>query len=226
MQHPITHIAAMIADQARANMLLALLSGRALTASELAIEADITAQTASSHLAKMLQHNLLQVQKQGRHKYFQLHNPEIARLLETLLVISETSISNKVKTGPACPSLRQARVCYDHIAGKVGVEIFDGLLQQNILELHQQAAALTPTGKAFFIQLGADIEQLEKKRRPLCRACLDWSERRSHLAGSVGQWVLEFVLTKKWAKRDLDSRALHFSDSGYKKLRKLFNFSP
>lgn len=223
MSNAITEIAAMIAEPTRADMLLALLGGKALTATELALEGGITPQTASSHLSKLLDAQLISVVKQGRHKYFQLHNREIAHLLENLLVLSTAGQPRAVQTGPSCPSLRRARVCYDHIAGEVGVELFDMLLDKKFIAVDQQSARLTPTGKAMFIHMGAEIVQTGKSRRPLCRPCLDWSERRSHLAGTLGQWLQEEVLKNKWARREPDSRALLFSDYGHRKLMGMFS---
>ena len=220
MKSSITLLGSMIAEPARANMLLALLSGKALTASELALEANITAQTASSHLGKLLDAGMIKVEKQGRHKYFQLQNEDIAQLLESLLVLTNRPASSTIKTGPTCPSLRKARVCYDHLAGKLAVDLFDHFQQQSLIDVNSDAALLTEKGQEFFSQLGADILSMRNKRRPVCRACLDWSERRHHLAGALGQWVLNLILENKWAKRDMDSRAIHFTEYGYKQMMK------
>ena len=155
MQSPITQIGAMLAEPARAKMLLALLSGKALTATELALEADITAQTASSHLAKLLDAGMIKVEKQGRHKYFQLSNQQTAQLLENMLVLTSTPSEGNVKTGPSCPSLRQARVCYDHIAGTVGVQLFDHFEQHTLIRVEPEGTFLTAKGEALFAALGS-----------------------------------------------------------------------
>ncbi|WLQ11942.1 helix-turn-helix transcriptional regulator [Hahella aquimaris] len=215
----ITKVAALIGDAARASMLIALLGGKALTATELAAEADITAATASSHLKKLTDAQLVIPQKQGRHKYFQLRSREIAEFLETLLNVSATVEHSRASTGPKDPALRHARVCYDHLAGEVGVSLLDGLKSSGVLIEQDQQLLLTPSGRDLFNSLGADVGSLEKLRRPVCKNCLDWSERRHHLAGSLGQWVLQDILNRGWARKDLDSRVIRFTADGLQALR-------
>ncbi|WDD97776.1 ArsR/SmtB family transcription factor [Thalassomonas actiniarum] len=219
MQEPdIATLSAMIAEPARAKMLIALMAGKALTATELALEGDITAQTASSHLAKLVAAKLLVVRKQGRHKYFQLSGADIAQLLETLLNISAKTATSGVKTGPADPDLRLARICYDHLAGEMSVALYDSLLGRGyIRDTSESQLMLTALGQEFFSALGLELEILTSKKRPLCKSCLDWSERRFHLAGSLGQWILEDVLDKGWAARDPDSRVIRFNKAGLKR---------
>lgn len=231
MQQPdIAKISSMIAEPARAKMLIALLGGKALTATELALEGDITAQTASSHLAKLVEANMLVVQKQGRHKYFQLSGRDIADLLETLLNISAKTISLKVKTGPTDPELRKARICYDHLAGEVSVALLAGFKRYGYidgsLDADYQDLALTAAGKIFFDAIGVDIEVLSKKKRPICKHCLDWSERRFHLAGSLGQWILTDLLKQGWAIKDADSRIIRFTEKGLTKFKSRYRLSP
>lgn len=220
MQPDISILAAMIADKARAKMLIALMSGKAHTATELALEAEITTQTASSHLAKLLQHNLLQVRKQGRHKYFQLYSQQVAALLEQMLNLGSQLLPD-IHTGPKDPMLRQARVCYDHLAGQFATRLFDELLTKGLLDESPEQLTLTPAGETFFQQLGADLSQL-KKQRLLCKSCLDWSERRSHLAGALGKWLLEFMLERNWFERVPDSRSLIPTAKGKKQLQAHF----
>jgi len=222
MQQPdIATLSAMIAEPARAKMLIALMSGKALTATELALEGDITAQTASSHLAKLVDGGLLLVRKQGRHKYFQLSGADIAALLETLLNISAKTIHSGVKTGPGDPDLRRARICYDHLAGELSVALYHALISQDYIRSLEDYGApqlmLTAKGEAFFTALGLELNTLTAKKRPLCKSCLDWSERRFHLAGSLGQWILEDILAKGWATRDPDSRVIRFKETGLKR---------
>ncbi|MBN7819937.1 ArsR/SmtB family transcription factor [Bowmanella yangjiangensis] len=213
-------IAALIGEPARASMLTALMAGKALTATELALEADISSQTASSHLAKLLNAGLLQVLKQGRHKYFRLHSAEVAALLESLLNLSVSLTPLNVSTGPQDPALRFARVCYDHLAGELGVRLYAGLLTEGLITEQDTQASLTEKGVRFFEGKGCDVERLRRSKRPLCRACLDWSERRHHLAGSLGYWLLQDVMSKGWVTRQPDSRALLFSPSGKRALCK------
>ena len=211
MEPNIAILASLIGDQARARMLTALMGGQALTATELALEADITAQTASSHLNKLVSGELLVVRKQGRHKYFQLKDAQVAELLEQLLTV--TAAIPRLR-GTTDPRLRRSRVCYDHLAGELGVRLFDAMVENQWLVETSHHAHLTDKGRRQFERLGADVEVLTTGRRPLCKACLDWSERRSHLAGSLGQWILDDLLKRQWAKRDLDSRAITFSPQG------------
>ncbi|MCF2856967.1 winged helix-turn-helix domain-containing protein [Pseudoalteromonas sp. SMS1] len=221
MEPNISIVAGLIADPTRAKILTALMGGKALTATELAIEADVTPQTASSHLSKLVAGALLQVRKQGRHKYFQLKGLAIAELLEQLLVITTTA-QTTVKTGPNDTRLQYARVCYDHLAGALGVKLYDALVARGILIDAGEQTQLTEKGRIYFIELGVDIEHLQTKRRPVCKSCLDWSERRNHLAGSLGQWVLEYIFDKGWAERDLDARSVRFSESGLKAFKRMF----
>lgn len=231
MEPNIAFIANLIGDAARSRILIALMGGQALTATELALEADITPQTASSHLAKLVEGELLLVRKQGRHKYFQLRSRHVAELLESLLNVSAGSASPKAIHGPAEPRLRRARVCYDHLAGELGVALYDSLCRQDFIVHEGGGTRLTAAGRGFFAAQGVDntllglqdgeIEMAKRShsRRPLCKSCLDWSERRSHLAGALGQWILKDMLAKGWAERALDSRALQFSTRGLKLFR-------
>ncbi len=214
MEPDITIIAALIGDPSRSRMLLALMSGKALTATELALEADITAQTASGHLAKLVESQLLIVRKQGRHKYFQLNGQDVAQLIEQLMNLSVSINPAAIATGPADQDLRDSRICYDHLAGSLGVSLYDSLIQEGHLLGHGENTELTESGKEFFARLGVNFDDWHKSKRPLCKACLDWSERRNHLAGKLGNWIIEDVFSKKWAVKDLDSRIVRFSPAG------------
>ena len=221
-QPDISQIAGLLGDRARARMMTALMGGKSLTATELALEADITPQTASSHLARLLDNKLVVVQKQGRHKYFQLAGYQVAELLETLLNLSAGTDYSTVQTGPMDPALRQARICYDHLAGELGVQLLDALRGNQLLEEQHQTLVLTSAGETLFQQAGADIGQLSTKRRPLCKHCLDWSERRHHLAGTLGHWVLQDVFQQGWAQQDMDSRVIRFTPRGLNAFRKRY----
>ena len=221
-QPDISEISALIGEPARAKMLIALLGGKALTATEMALEADILPPTASVHLAKLLDCGLLRVQKQGRHKYFQLRGPEVAELLEALLNLSSKMEHSTVSTGPRDPDLRVARVCYDHLAGEQGVSLLVGLERKGLIKDDDGQLSLTANGSDWFDRQGADIELLSKERRPLCKGCLDWSERRYHLAGTLGRWVLQDIFAKRWAVQDLDSRIVRFSGHGLRQFNKVY----
>jgi len=222
MEPNIAYIATLIGDTARSKMITALMSGKALTATELAIEAEIMPQTASSHLAKLVDGELLIVRKQGRHKYFQLKNVQIAELIEQMLNISATISNAIVSTGPRDERLRKSRVCYDHLAGELGVKLFDTLIAKGWIIENTTDLTLSDTGWKLFIDLGVDFDSLKKSNRPLCKSCLDWSERRSHLAGSIGKWVLIDAMNRNWAHQDLDSRVIQFTPHGLKAFYKKY----
>jgi DNA-binding transcriptional ArsR family regulator len=207
----IASVAALLGDPARANILTALIDGRALTVSELARSAGVTIQTASGHLAKLADANLLIGERQGRHRYFRLSGPDVAQVLEALMGLAQRTGAVRVRTGPTDEALRSARICYDHLAGERGVAMLDGLRRRHLIA-GDDNLALTPSGRAFFVDFGIDVPALEQGRRPVCRACLDWSERRSHLGGALGAAILAQVMERNWARRE--GRTLVFHPEG------------
>lgn len=215
----ISRIAALIGDPARSNMLLALLDGRALTAGELATQAGITKQTASSHLARMLDGGLVAREVQGRHHYYRLGGTDVALALEALLGVSEKRTGARTRTGPRDPALRKARICYDHLAGELGVFAYDRLLAEGVLVTRGDTVSVASKGWARLGEIGVSEAALPASRRPLCKGCLDWSMRRHHLAGRVGQQMLEQMFALKWAKRLPESRVIRFTPSGEAALR-------
>ncbi len=218
----IARIGALIGDPARANMLTALMSGKALTATELAGEAGITMQTTSSHLAKLEDAGLINQRKQGRYRYFTLSNDEVGAVLEALMGLAASFGHTRTRTGPRDPALRKARVCYNHLAGEMGVKIYDSLLLRQFLHENEDEVVLTPSGDHFVQSLEIDTHALGKLRRPLCRSCLDWSARRTHLAGSLGTALLNRFYELEWAQRIEGTRAVAFSKSGEQKFNHLF----
>jgi DNA-binding transcriptional ArsR family regulator len=218
----IVGIAALIGDHARAEILTALTAGQALTATELAGVAGVTKQTVSAHLAKLLDARLVAVESQGRHRYFRLDNQDVAQLLESLMGVAYRTGAVRLRASPRDPALRKARVCYDHLAGELGVLVFDGLEQRRFLRTGGDGLQLTGNGQRFFAGIGIDVEALVSRRRPLCRACLDWSVRRHHLAGALGAALLDRCFERGWARRAKDSRVVNFSPSGEQALRERF----
>ncbi|WP_222183848.1 ArsR/SmtB family transcription factor [Geminicoccus harenae] len=210
----IARVAALLGDPGRANIVTALLDGSALTAGELARQAGVTAPTASAHLARLEQGGLLARQRQGRHNYFRLAHPEIGQLLEGLMGLAERIGHRRTRTGPKEPALRLARVCYDHLAGELGVAMLDGLVRDGRLAHEDGQLRLTEAGEAFMADFGIGLVDLRQGRRPLCRACLDWSERRPHLAGSLGAALLQRFQALGWASREAGSRVVRFSPAG------------
>jgi DNA-binding transcriptional ArsR family regulator len=208
----IASVAALLGDPARANILTALMDGRALTVSELAEAAGVTIQTASGHLAKLDAANLLTAEKQGRHRYFRLSGPDVAQVLEALMGLAQRTGATRIRTGPRDAALRSARICYDHLAGERGVALLEGARQQGFIA-GENDMAVTEKGRAFFADFGIDLAALEKGRRPVCRACLDWSERHSHLGGALGAAILSRLIDKGWVRRD-KGRVLTFTCEG------------
>jgi len=221
----IAMVAALVGDPARPHMLTALLSGRALTASELAQEAGITPQTASSHLSKLEAGGMIEPEKQGRHRYYSLTDPDVAGVLEGLAGLAARAGHMRVRTGPKDPALRRARVCYDHLAGDLGVQMLDSMKAQRLVRQKKQDIELTPEGAQFLeTNLQISQEMLAHPRRPVCKACLDWSERRHHLAGTLGAALMTRFTELKWAARDTapGSRVVNFSRNGEKRFAYLF----
>jgi hypothetical protein len=165
---------------------------------------------------------LLQVCKQGRHKYFSLANEDVASVLEALMGITAGNGKIKSRTGPADAALRHSRVCYNHLAGDAGIRLYDSLVVQGYLFFQNDALTLTPSGSAFACDFGIDIEELKAARAVLCRECLDWSELRSHLAGSLGRAFLTRFEKLRWVKRIDDSRIIKFSRKGADSFNSIF----
>lgn len=208
-------VASLLGDPARANMLSALMGGDALTAGELARHAGVTPQTASSHLAKLQTGGLVMARKQGRHSYFTLSGDDVAGVVEGLMNLAARTGQQRVRPGPSEPALRHARVCYDHLAGDLGVSLLDNAVARGWLVRDGDALQLAGAGRDAFTAFGVEVAALEGQRRPLCRRCLDWSVRRDHLAGALGARVLGRLLELGWAVRQPGSRVVAFTPRGH-----------
>ncbi len=228
-------VAGLIGDRARAAILLALMGGQALTAGELARAARVTKQTASAHLAKLLAARLLADERAGRHRYFRLADHQVAAAVESLTRLAHRGTraaapafgrlaagGPSVTAGPADAALRKARTCYDHLAGELGVLVFDSMAQRELVRVAGRDVQLTAQGEQFCRQLGIDVGGLRRARRPMCLACLDWTHRRHHLAGALGAAVLDRTLALGWARRTKGSRALFVPVTGERALRARF----
>jgi DNA-binding transcriptional ArsR family regulator len=218
----IARIAGLVGDPARAEILTALMTGQALTATELVGVAGLTKQTVSGHLAKLVDAQLLSVEHQGRHRYFRLADPDVAHLLESLMGIAFRTGAVRVRSSPREPALRRARVCYDHLAGDLGVAAMDSLVERRMLRVADGAPELTRRGREFCVELGIALEPLSRQKRPLCRTCLDWSVRRPHLAGALGAAILSRCFELGWARRATGSRVVQFSTAGERAFRERF----
>lgn len=211
----IARIAALIGERARASMLSALMADRALTATELAALAGITKQTASAHLGQLVEAQLLAVESQGRHRYYRLADPDVAGLLESLMGVAFRAGAVRLRSSPREPAMRKARVCYDHLAGELAVQAYDSALMQGWLMKHEGTLHPSELGWAAFARIGVNATLADvPSRRPMCRACLDWSERRHHLAGTLGAALLSRLLGLGWARRAADSRVVTFTAVG------------
>lgn len=210
----IAEVAALIGDAARANILSALMDGRALTAGELARHAGVTAQTTSGHLAKLMQARLIALEKQGRHRYYRLASLEIAHAMQALMVLAATGPARYRPTGPRDEALRLARSCYDHLAGRLALALMDAFRERGYLVISDGAGLVTEEGCRFFSAFGIALETEARSRRPLCRTCLDWSERRPHLAGRFGAALFDRLLELGWLARLPDCRALVLTKAG------------
>jgi len=216
----LAQLAGAIAEPARARMLCSLLDGHARTATELATLAEVGASTASAHLSRLRDDGLLSMVAQGKHRYYRLASTEVARALEALLVVAGVPAT---PFSPSTPDrLRQARTCYDHMAGTVAVTVHDQLLAQGWLLDDEGEYRLSEAGAAGMAALGIDVPQLHKQRRRFACACLDWSERRAHLGGALGTAILQLALRQRWAERELDSRALRLTPAGERRLLAAF----
>jgi len=214
-------IGLMVGEPARACMLLALMDGRALTANELASAAHITPATASRHLALLVECGLLRVNQQGRHRYHQLANADVARVLEGIMQLAIAHPPPRpVVTGPRDASLRFARTCYDHLAGRLAVALADRLIDERAIVVEDDVAVLTDSGAAALGTLGLHTANLQAGGpRPACRTCLDWGERRIHLAGRLGTMLCSHCLERGWLLRQPKSRALELTASGARAFR-------
>lgn len=218
----ISTVASLMGDPARASMLTALMSGQALTAGELARQAGIAPPTASGHLGHLLSGGLLIAEKQGRHRYYRIAGPDVAAAIEALMDLTEQLGRSRFRPGPKEPAMRKARVCYDHLAGERGVELFERLTRQKLITLEDGVIGVTEHGEARIRAFGIDMDSLKSARRPMCKTCLDWSERRSHMAGGLGAGLLNRIFDLKWAKRVDGTRVVRFTASGEAAFAALF----
>lgn len=217
-------IAALAGDPARACMLQALMDGRALTAAELAHAAGITAQTASGHLSRMVAAGLLRVEPQGRHRYHRLASPAVARMMESIMQVASARvpIPRPVRTGPRDRALALARTCYDHLAGRLGVALADAMVAGGHVELADDAGLITAQGRDFLSDLGIILPGTGTTRA-FCRPCLDWSERRPHLAGTLGRALCGHAFDRGWIRRVDGTRAVSVTPMGATHLKRHFD---
>jgi DNA-binding transcriptional ArsR family regulator len=222
----VSRVAAAIGEPARARMLCCLMDGHARTSTELAIVAEVSPSTASVHLQRLAEQRLVRVSAQGKHRYYSIGGPDVARLLEGLTVFAGDAV-RRVKFVPNTPNrLRTARTCYDHLAGTLGVALHDRMTAMSWIEADAKrvrgAYDLTAAGMRAFATLGVNVEAMRAMRRRFAFACLDWSERRPHVGGALGAALLEVALKRKWVVQDLDSRAVEVTAYGRREMAARF----
>jgi len=220
-------LAALLADETRATICLALLDGRAWTAGELAAHARVAPSTATEHLHRLIDGGLLVDRRQGRHRYVQLADPSVAQLIEDLAARTEfrPTPARGLRTATANAALRRGRTCYDHLAGRLGVAVTDAMTSAGLLD-QTGGFALTPAGLAWLTDaLALSPEELRPVRRPLARGCLDWTERRQHLGGLAGAKVSQTFLANAWVERVGSGRAVRLTPNGRAALRDLLGLA-
>ncbi len=220
-------VAALVGDTARATMLAALMGGQSLTATELAFLARVSRSTASEHLAKLVKARLLAVTSKRRFRYYRIASPLVARMLESIKAVAAIEVPPRHQPRSAQDeALRFARTCYDHLAGRLGVALADALIAKGVVVLSDDGGMLTSLGRRFLSDFGADLTPELRSNRIFCRACLDWSERRYHIAGLVGAQLLQRCLDLGWLVRDRDTRAVTIAAAGRTGLRETFGLDP
>jgi DNA-binding transcriptional ArsR family regulator len=233
--------AALLAEPARARIMFALADGRALAASVLAVEADVAASTASEHLSRLLDAGMVIVEPQGRHRYYRIASADVVRVLEALALIAPEQPVRSLREGTRAHAVRRARLCYDHLGGKLAVALMQALIERRLIEggdgMHDPTRAvndrlsapgqdidyrLTGNGERVLGDFGVSFDRLRARRRPLIRYCLDWSEQRHHLAGAIGGAIAERMLELEWLSRAPRSRAVLLTKHGERSIRETF----
>jgi DNA-binding transcriptional ArsR family regulator/predicted transcriptional regulator len=219
-------VAALVGDPARATMLAALMDGRALTATELALDAGISPQTASGHLAKLVDAHLLTVLKQGRHRYHRLGSPLIGRMLEGIMAVAAIEAPPRHRPRSARDdAMCFARTCYDHLAGRLGVALADALVERGLVQLDDDGGQVTTEGRHFLDDFGIEDAAAHARRNAFCRPCLDWSERRWHLGGRLGVDLARRCFDLGWIERRRDSRVVTLTPKGRRGFEERFGIA-
>jgi DNA-binding transcriptional ArsR family regulator len=215
-------IAALFADPARVAMLLALSDGREVSAGELALLAGVTRSTASLHLARLIEGGLVAVRPEGRHRHYRLTRPEAVLALEALAVLAPPGTPGTHRQAKIGRAVRAARTCYDHLAGRVGVGLTAALIERGVLVPAGRQFEVTASGEGFLGDFGIDLAAARRSRRVFALACLDWSEKVHHVAGSLGGALLARLLDLGWIARTPASRAVEVTLAGRQGLARVF----
>jgi len=225
VQENFAKVAGLICEPTRAKMLWQLLDGKANTASELATTADISATSASNHLSKLLEANIVKVETQGRHRYYALSSAEVAYAVEALANLANAKLSFKQRHEIVTSGIKYCRTCYDHLAGFVGVKVAETMEQKALLKKSGELYSITNRGWKWLLQLGISDSQFENIRRPITRQCLDWSERRPHLAGQLGAVLFNKMIERKWFRKVQFSRELVLTSKGRQEIYQMLGLS-
>ena len=224
VENRFSQIASLIGDKTRSVLLWSLLDGKAYTATELAIYANISRQSVSNHLSKLIEANLINVEKQGRHRYFRITNEQVAQVIESMAsLIPKQKI--EINKSAEAQKLAFARTCYDHLAGKLSIEIANSLVKQKIIVLNNNYFEVTDFGKLWFEKLGIDTDDLKNRKRSFAHKCLDWTERKHHIAGALGAAILENFLKKDWIRRKQNTREVMVTSLGERMLSEKLNIT-
>ncbi|WP_257348599.1 ArsR/SmtB family transcription factor [Pseudalkalibacillus decolorationis] len=223
MSPDLTKVVSILNDSSRAAILDALMDGKPHPASELALVAKIKPQTASFHLTKMLDIGIIDVERHGRHRYYKLINKEVAELIESLYSVSPQSKPKSFNQVHEYKQIHYARTCYDHLAGYAGVQVTNALSQNGVLEKQSLDFVVTKSGVDFFKSLDIDVDLQQSKRRSFARCCLDWSEREHHLAGALGNSLLESMFNRNWIRRIPKTRAIEVTVEGKREMNELLS---
>jgi DNA-binding transcriptional ArsR family regulator len=221
----LAEVAALVGDPARANILSALMDGRALTAGELSSAARVSPQTTSGHLAKLAEAKLLACEKQGRHRYYRLASPLVGQMLEGIMAVAADGPPRYRPASKLDDAMRAARSCYDHLAGRLGVGLADALCGHRHVVLTEEGGEVTEAGAQFLTEFGVDLDGARERRRMFCRPCLDWTERRPHLAGAIGAALATRCFDLGWIERRRGSRALTITAAGRRGFAQSFALS-
>jgi DNA-binding transcriptional ArsR family regulator len=219
----IAEIATLVGDPARAMILSALLDGRAQTASELAFAARVTPQTASSHLAKLADAGLLSAVRSGRHRYFRIASPTVAEMIHGIVAVALEKRPRYRPLTRQAQALNMARICFDHLAGRLSVDLTDAFVSREYVVLDDEGAEITPTGARFFTKFGIQLPRLRSTRRHFCRLCFDWTERRPHIAGAFGAAMTDRFFDLGWLERMKRSHAVIVTPLGRRGLQETFS---
>ena len=222
----IAEIAALVGDPARATMVSALLDGRALTAGELASAARITPSTASAHLAKLTKAGVLSVVREGRHRHFRLASPAVEDMINGIVAVALAKRPRYRPLSAQARALSAARICYDHLAGRLSVDLTDACVARDYLVLDVDTAEITRAGIRFFTEFGIELPKRRSSRRHVSRLCLDWTERRPHIAGTLGAALTRRAFDLGWIERMPRSHAVIVTPSGRRGLRHTFGIEP